>query len=54
MGASTDVVRTVYECFGRRDVPGILELVADPVDWEFVGPKGLAYAETFDTIVMDR
>jgi len=43
MGAATDVVRKAYECFGRQDVPGLLELIAEPVDWEFVGPKGLAY-----------
>jgi hypothetical protein len=44
MGTSTTVVQQAYEAFGRRDVPAILELVADEVDWEFVGSAGLPYA----------
>ncbi|HEV8552461.1 MAG TPA: nuclear transport factor 2 family protein [Casimicrobiaceae bacterium] len=44
MGTSTAVVQQAYEAFGRRDVPAILELVADEVDWEFVGSAGLPYA----------
>jgi hypothetical protein len=44
MGTSTTVVQQAYEAFGRKDVPAILELVADEVDWEFVGSAGLPYA----------
>jgi ketosteroid isomerase-like protein len=44
MGAATDIVQQAYAAFGRADVPAILELVADDVDWEFVGPKSLPYA----------
>ena len=44
MGAAASVVQQAYEAFGRRDVPGILNLVTDTVDWEFVGSTGLAYA----------
>ena len=41
---ATAVVQQAYEAFGRQDVPAILQLVAEEVDWEFVGPAGLAYA----------
>lgn len=44
MGDATAVVQEIYAAFGRRDVPGILNLVAEDVDWEFVGSPGLAYA----------
>ena len=43
-GEATAVVRQVYEAFGRGDVPAILRLLADNVDWEFVGSPKLAYA----------
>lgn len=41
---ATAVVQQVYEAFGRQDVPAILNLIAEDVDWEFVGPASLAYA----------
>ena len=41
---ATAVVKQAYEAFGRQDVPAILKLVAEDVDWELVGPAGLAYA----------
>ena len=44
MGAATSIVHKVYEAFGRGDVPAILEMVADDVDWEFCGSPNLAYA----------
>jgi ketosteroid isomerase-like protein len=44
MGAATDVVQKVYEAFGRADVPAVLNLVADDIDWEFVGSPNLPYA----------
>jgi ketosteroid isomerase-like protein len=44
MGAAAAVVREAYEAFARGDVPAILELVSDEVDWEFVGPATLPYA----------
>ena len=27
------IVQTAYECFGRGDLPGILDLLTDDVDW---------------------
>ena len=44
MESATAVVQKAYEAFGRGDVPAILNLVADQVDWELVAPKSLAYA----------
>ena len=44
MGATTTIVQQAYEAFSRRDIPAILELVADEGDWEFVGSANLAYA----------
>lgn len=44
MGAATTIVQQAYEAFGRGDVPAILNLVADEVDWEFVGSANLPYA----------
>lgn len=44
MGAATAIVKQAYEAFGRGDVPAILNLIADQVDWEFVGSASLPYA----------
>jgi ketosteroid isomerase-like protein len=44
MGASTDVVIKLYECFGRGDLQGVASLVAEPVDWEFAAPKSIPYS----------
>lgn len=44
MDTPTAVVQQAYEAFGRGDVPAILKLAAEEVDWELVGPASLAYA----------
>lgn len=44
MGAATAIVQQAYTAFGQGNVPAILDLVADEVDWEFVGSKNLPYA----------
>jgi uncharacterized protein len=44
MDTPTAVVQQAYEAFGRGDVPAILKLVAEEVDWELIGPASLAYA----------
>jgi ketosteroid isomerase-like protein len=44
MGASLDVVQQAYAAFGRSDIPSLLKLIADEVDWECVAPKTLPYA----------
>ena len=38
-----DVVQTIYGAFGRGDLPTILGLIADEVDWRFHGPAGVAF-----------
>jgi ketosteroid isomerase-like protein len=32
--AHADTIRSVYDAFGRGDIPAILELLADDVEWE--------------------
>lgn len=44
MGAATAIVQQAYTAFSQGDVAGILDLVADEVDWEFVGSENLPYA----------
>ena len=44
-----DVVHAAYSAFGRGDVPAILDLLADEVEWKFVGARGLPYTGTFRT-----
>lgn len=44
MGTATAVVQQAYAAFAQGDVPAILDLVADEVDWEFVGSENLEYA----------
>jgi ketosteroid isomerase-like protein len=34
MASGADVVRKAYEAFGRGDIPAVLELVADDVEWD--------------------
>jgi len=43
-GSATAVVKQAYDAFLRQDVPCILALVADSVDWELVGSTKLPYA----------
>jgi len=47
--SALEVVQQAYQAFGRGDVPGILALVADQVDWRFCGSMGLPYTGVFRT-----
>lgn len=52
MGTSTtssplDVVQAAYAAFGSGNIPAILDLVAEDIDWTFRGAKGLSYTGTF-------
>jgi ketosteroid isomerase-like protein len=38
MAAARDTAQQAYKAFGRRDIPALLNLVADEVDWKFVCP----------------
>lgn len=42
-----DVVKAAYAAFGSGDIPAILDLAAEDIDWTFRGAKGLAYTGTF-------
>jgi ketosteroid isomerase-like protein len=44
MSAALTIVHQAYEAFGRRDIPALLQLVAEEVDWECVAPANLPYA----------
>ena len=44
MGAALDVVQQGYAAFGRKDIPALLELVADQVDWKEICPGSLPYS----------
>ncbi|HEV3211114.1 MAG TPA: nuclear transport factor 2 family protein [Chthoniobacterales bacterium] len=44
MGAALDVVQKAYAAFARRDIPALVNLIADEVDWECVAPATLPYA----------
>ena len=44
MGAALDVIQQGYAAFGRRDIPALLKLVADEVDWKEVCPASLPYS----------
>jgi ketosteroid isomerase-like protein len=44
MGASLDVVQQAYAAFGCSDIPSLLKLIDDEVDWECIAQKTLSYA----------
>jgi uncharacterized protein len=41
------VVQQAYEAFGRGDIPGVLELLTDDVEWTMQGPSVIPFAGTF-------
>lgn len=41
--ANKRVVHTVFEMFGRGDVPGLLELITDDAEWAAPGPETVPY-----------
>jgi len=44
MGAALDVVQQGYAAFGRQDIPALLKLVADDVNWKEICPASLTYS----------
>ena len=44
MSAALDVVQQGYAAFGRKDIPALLKLLADEVDWEDICPASLPYS----------
>lgn len=42
-----EVVKAAYAAFGSGNIPAILDLVAEDIEWTFRGAKGLAYSGDF-------
>jgi ketosteroid isomerase-like protein len=42
-----EVVQAAYAAFGSGNIPAVLELVDEDVDWSFHGARGLAYTGSF-------
>ena len=41
-----EVVRGTYEAFGRGDIPALLELLTEDVEWTLQGPPEIPFAGT--------
>ena len=48
LGARTnvEVVQETYEAVGRSDIPALLDLLTDDVEWTFQGPSVILFAGT--------
>jgi ketosteroid isomerase-like protein len=45
---NTEIVKGIYEAFGRGDIPAILSSLADDVEWMVAGREdGIPYAGTY-------
>jgi ketosteroid isomerase-like protein len=44
MGSPLAIVQEVYQAFGRGDIPALLDLLADEVDWKVVGSPRIPYS----------
>ncbi len=45
---NTEIIRGIYEAFGRGDIPAILNALADNVEWIVAGREdGIPYAGTY-------
>ena len=40
------IVQRTYEAVGQGDIPGLLELVSDDVEWTLQGPASIPFAGT--------
>ena len=49
MGKPTEIAKQAYSAFARRDIPAILEMLADDVEWRFLASPetGTPYGGTF-------
>ena len=43
MSTPTEVIQQAYAAFGRRDIPAILEMLTDDVDWRFQSGPAIPY-----------
>lgn len=48
LGARTNavVVQETYEAVGRGDIPALLDLLTDDVEWTYQGPSSIPFAGT--------
>ena len=46
MPTPIDTVQAAYAAFGRGDIPALLDLVSDDIEWTFDGSTGDAYMRT--------
>ena len=44
MSDAVTVVQKAYECFGKGDIPGVLNLLAEDVDWLSPGSASVPWA----------
>jgi uncharacterized protein len=44
MGDALEITKQGYAAFGRRDIPALLKLVADEVDWQEAVPASVPYS----------
>jgi uncharacterized protein len=44
MGEALEITKQGYAAFGRRDIPALLKLVADEVEWQEACPASLPYS----------
>jgi ketosteroid isomerase-like protein len=44
--SNVDVVQRTYEAVGRGDIPAVLELLTDDVEWTLQGPSTIPFAGT--------
>ncbi len=47
MQSNVAITQEIFACFGRADIPAILERLADDVVIEFYGPSTIPYANTY-------
>ena len=43
MSTPTEVIQQAYAAFGRRDIPAILDMLTDDVDWRFHASTSVPY-----------
>ncbi|HEX7934333.1 MAG TPA: nuclear transport factor 2 family protein [Paraburkholderia sp.] len=43
MSTNLSVVKGAYEAFARGDIPAVLAVIADDVEWRVVGPASLPF-----------
>ncbi len=43
---NVDVVQKTYEAVGRGDIPAVLDLLTDDVEWTLQGPSAIPFAGT--------